>query len=385
VSGIRPTGGRHRPAAPVLGNRALNRALLERQMLVRRVDRSAESTIQHLVGMQAQAPLVPYVGLWTRLAAFRPSELVDLLERRRVVRANGMLRTTIHLLTARDALTLRPILQSVADRAFASSPFARDLAGLDVDEVVAAGRSFLAEEPLDVKALGERLGELWPGRVRNSLAYAVRFRVPTVQVLPRGLWGRTGRPVAADMESYLGQPVGTDTRPDDLVMRYLAAFGPASTADIRTWSWLTGVREVIERLRPRLRTFRDERGRELLDLPDAPLPHEDTPAPVRFFPEYDNVFLSHDDRTRIIPAGREWYLQFPPGNGGMIGTFTVDGYLAGTWRIRRDRDRATLAVKSLGTLPAADRDAVELEATALLSFVTEDVAERTVELGPAER
>jgi len=184
------------------------------------------------------------------------------------------------------------------------------------------------------------------------------------------------------MDSWLGgatTPRTGEVAPDAFVLRYLRAFGPASGADIRTWSGLTGVREILERLRPQLRTFRDERGRELFDVPDAPLPDPDVPAPVRFFPEYDNVLLSHDDRTRIIPEGREWYLGFPPGNGGLRGTFTVDGFLAGMWRLvrppareSRDGAQATLLIATNETLSTADRADVEAEAEALGQFLAPD-------------
>ncbi|HEY8869186.1 MAG TPA: winged helix DNA-binding domain-containing protein [Candidatus Limnocylindrales bacterium] len=342
----------------------------------------ASEAIEHLVGMQAQAPLAPYIGLWTRLADFRPVELVDLIETRTAVRANGMLRMTIHLVTARDAQPMRSMLEPVADRAFAASPFARNIDGVDVAEVRELGRALLEERPLTVAEMGTRLRERWPDRDGPSLAYATRYLLPTVQVPPRGLWGRSGQSKMAPMDSWLGgatTPRTGEVAPDAFVLRYLRAFGPASGADIRTWSGLTGVREILERLRPQLRTFRDERGRELFDVPDAPLPDPDVPAPVRFFPEYDNVLLSHDDRTRIIPEGREWYLGFPPGNGGLRGTFTVDGFLAGMWRLvrppareSRDGAQATLLIATNETLSTADRADVEAEAEALGQFLAPD-------------
>ena len=233
---------------------------------------------------------------------------------------------------------------------------------------------------MSIAQLGTALAEQWSGRDRTSLGYVVRLLVPTVQTPPRGLWGRTGQPMLALAESWLGRPLPEDTDPGSLVLRYLAAFGPASVSDMRTWSWLTGLREVVERLRPGLRTFRDERGRELVDLPDAPLPDPKSPAPVRFFPEYDNVFLSHADRTRIIPPGREWYLGFPPGNGGLRGTYTVDGFLSGTWRIRRANGSATLVIATAEALSDADLEPIVDEGTALLDFAADDVDRRSVEV-----
>ncbi len=365
---------------PVLSDRRLNRALLERQLLLDRAKQAALDAVEHLVGLQAQAPLAPYVALWSRLDGFRTAELSELLETRGAVRANTMLRTTIHLLSARDALWMRAALQPVAERAFTSSPFARSLAGVDIREVEMAARELLAERPRTTAELAHELGPRWPDLEPSALAYVARFLVPTIQATPRGLWGRTGRPTAALMESWLGMPLPASGTPDELVVRYLAAFGPAGTGDIRTWSWLTGLREVVERLRPRLRTFRDERGRELFDLPDAPLPEADTPAPVRFFPEFDNVFLSHDDRGRIIPNGRRGYLVYPAGNGATTGTFTLDGFLAGGWRIRVDGSTATMVVTSAERIGGADRAAIEAEAWALVRFAADRAERHEVEL-----
>jgi hypothetical protein len=362
--------GPRRPigSQPVLGRRALNRALLERQLLLRRASISVADAIERLVGMQAQAPRAPYVALWSRLEEFEPSVLESLIEARRAVRAAGMLRTTIHLVTAADALAMRPILQGVAERGFKSgSPFGRQLAGLPIDAVVAAGHALVAERPRSTAELSRLLHERWPERDAMSLAMAFRYLVPLVQVPPRGLWSRSGRPVFATTEGWLGQALATETPPDALVVRYLAAFGPASLADVATWSWLTNLRPVLERLRPTLRTFRDEGGRELFDVADGPLPDPDTPAPPRFLPEYDNVLLSHKDRTRITERDRK--VPWPAGDGGRMGTFLVDGFTAGTWRFDRDGDRATLTAEPWDPLQRADRTALEGEGVAFLGFL----------------
>jgi hypothetical protein len=347
----------------LLGRRTLNRALLERQLLLHRRAMPAVAAIEHLVGVQAQAPLAPYVGLWTRLADFATGELAGLLRERRAVRTHAM-RATIHLLSARDCQALRPVMQPVIARSYAGSPFARNLAGVDVDALLAAGRELLDERPLTRAELGRRLRERWPDREPESLGTAVCLLVPTVQATPRGLWGATGPAAWATVESWLGEPLPAPRAPDAAVLRYLAAFGPATVADIRTWSGLSGLREVIARLRPRLHAFRDEDGRELLDLPAGPRPDPETPAPPRLLPDYDNVLLSHADRRRINDLGRP--VPLPPGSGARTGNVLVDGFFRGRWRL----DGARVRIEPFARLSRADSSALAAEADALLRLVT---------------
>ena len=363
---------------PVLTRRQLNRAILARQMLLARERAPAIEVVERLVGMQAQVPTDPYTGLWSRIEGFDPGELSRAIEDRRAVRMVMLMRTTIHLVSARDALEIRPLIQPIVERQWRYSPFARALAGLDVDEVVAAGLKLLAERPQTAGAIGKRLAERWPDRDPASLGYAVRWLVPLVQVPPRGLWGRGGQPVLETAERWLGKPLVSQPSIDDLVLRYLAAFGPASVKDVGVWSWLTGLGEVIERLRPRLRTFRDEAGRELFDLPDAPMPDAGVPAPVRLLPEFDNLLLSHDDRTRMgDPAfrGRPWW----------HGSLLVDGFLAGTWRQERRNDGMTLRIGTYRPLTDAELADVGAEASDLLGFLAPDGANDVAiaELGEA--
>jgi hypothetical protein len=364
----------------VLTRRELNRALLARQHLIQRVSAPALAEIEHLVGMQAQTPRAPYVALWSRLHGFDPAELEALVEARQVVRAAGMLPTTIHLVSADDALTMRPVLQGVASRGFLTgSPFGRRLEGVDVGEVIAAGHRLLDEQPMSTAELGRRLHVQWPDRDAQSLAMAFRYLVPVVQVPPRGLWHRSFPPVFTTMEAWLGRPLATESAPDAFVLRYLAAFGPASLADVATWSWLTGLRPVIERLRPSLRTFRDEQSRELFDVPDGALPDPEVPAPPRFLPEYDNLLLSHKDRTRVTARDRK--IPWPAGDGGRMGTFLVDGFTAGTWRFSRERDRAILAIEPWEPLGATEQAALEGEGGRLLAFLAPG-AQSEVQLRP---
>jgi hypothetical protein len=362
--------------APLLSRRALNRAILERQFLLRRVALPAEAVVEHLVGMQAQVPNDPYIALWSRIEGFHPEELSELLETRRAVRAVAMMRTTIHLMTADDWLALRPVLQPVAERGFhTGSPFGRQLAGLDVHDVVAAGLALLEEQPRTINELGRLLRERWPERDATSLGYAIRLIVPLVQITPRGLWGRGGQPILATAESWLGRSVGAETAPDAMVMRYLAAFGPATVMDIQTWSWLTRLGPVVERLRPQLRTFRDEQGRELFDLPEAPLPDPETPAPPRFLPTYDNIALSHKDRTRIFGDLGNWTVVGDADAVNRVfagGSLLVDGFTFGGWHLVRDGETATLVIIPLRPMPPSHRPAVLDEGARLLEFLAAD-------------
>ena len=348
----------------MLGPRALDRALLARQSLLERRSMTPIEAIEHLVGLQAQAPLAPYVGLWSRLVDFDPADLSNAIVERQAVRTS-LMRATIHLVSARDALYLWPLVQPVLERGFRSSVFGRNVRGVDLTEILAAGRALLAERPRTSPQLASLLVERWPEITADSLAYAVGYLVPLVHVPPRGVWGTTGPVARTTMEGWLGRPLERDPAPDEMVLRYLAAFGPASVMDVQAWSGLTRLREVVERLRPRLRTFRDERGRELFDLPDAPRPDPETPAPPRFLPEYDNILLGHADRTRIIPAGRG--IPLAPGNGATMGSILLDGTLAGTWRIAR-AERPTLTLEPFEPVDPAERTVLVEEGARLLAF-----------------
>ena len=238
------------------------------------------AAIEHLVGLQAQAPNAPYVGLHARLDAFDADEVSRDVAERRLARTHAM-RWTIHLLTARDCGALRPLLAPSLAKRFASSPWAKAVAGVDVDALVAAGAELLARRPSTRAELGDVLAARFPPYDGLALAYTATLLHPTVQTPPRGLWRGAGQARWLGMAAWLGAAPPAETV-DDLVLRYLRAFGPATVADLRTWSGMTGLRPVVERLRPRLATFRDERGRERFDLPDAPRPDPDTPAPPRF-------------------------------------------------------------------------------------------------------
>jgi hypothetical protein len=365
-------------AGGVLSARALNRATLARQLLLERSKRSATSAIEHLVGMQAQAPNAPYVGLWTRLARFRHEELAALVSSREAVRT-PLMRATIHLVTARDCLAIRPMVGGAIERAlYTGSPFGKRLAGLDASALVARGRELLDERPLTRPGLGVALRARWPNVDAETLAYAVTYLLAVVQVPPRGLWGASGAARWAATETWLGRTFEASSAPDAVVVRYLRAYGPATYRDVQAWSGLRDVKGVLERLRPSLRTFRDERGEELFDVPSAPRPDPDTPAPPRFLPEYDNVLLSHADRARVIRGGRN--VPLLPGNGGGAGTALVDGFYAATWKVTRARGAATLRIEPFAALTKTQAAELQEEGARLLDFVAPDAERRQVDL-----
>jgi len=261
-------------------------------------------------------------------------------------------------------------MQPVLARTFASgSPYGRALAGLDLTEVLETARTHLDERPRSRAELRELLSARWPGYDANSLAQAVTYLEPVVQVPPRGVWGEALQAVWARLETFLDRPLGAGAAVEEVVLRYLAAYGPATVRDVQAWCGLTRLREVVEPLRPRLRTFRDEHGRELVDLPDAPRPEPDTPAPVRYLPEYDNVLLGHADRGRFLP---DRPFGPPSTMDGYYGHVLVDGILRAAWQARRDHGAATLAVEPFEALSTVDADAVEAEGARLLAFSAAD-------------
>ena len=365
----------------VLSHRQRNRALLARQHLLERADTTVDALLSHLVGMQAQEPRDPYTALFSRLTGFEPADLEQMLLERTAVRLPVM-RTTLHLVTARDAPLLWSLSRPGLARVFRSTQWGRHLAAANapMDEIVAAGTELLAERPLPSVELRTALAERFPAYDVDALAQAVHYMAPVVQVPPRGLWTKTSRPVWTTMQAWIGvEPTElTDRGLDEVVLRYLAAFGPANAADVTTWSGRTATREVLERLRPQLVVFRDEDNRELFDLPDAPRPEPDTPAPPRFMPVYDNVGLSHKDRRHVIPPDTVGPLD------GWVGTMLVDGFLRGQWDVVRDGTTAALEVSALSPLSAAEKADIEPEAIALLRMHAPD-AEPSVRFGPLSR
>ncbi len=369
-----------------LSLRALNRALLDRQLLLRRSalpgqgDRAGQviRTVEHLVGLQAQAPFPPYYGLWSRLAGFRPDDLAGLLLGRQVVRI-ALMRGTIHLVSARDCLMLRPAMQPVLDRALRVT-FGRRLTGVDHSALAAAGRTLVEEKPRTFSELGRELAGRWPEHDPAALAQGVRALVPLVQVPPRAVWGAAGQAAHTSAEAWLGRQMNDQVPIEPLIARYLAAFGPATVRDMQAWSGLTRLGEVADRLRPGLRTFRDERGAELFDLPEAPRPDPDTPAPVRLVAEFDNLVLAHADRARVLsePDRKRMYARANTFPGAVL----VDGFVRGVWKITLERAAAALNVELFAPVAAREREAVLDEAGRLLAFAAPEVADHDVRFGP---
>ncbi|PWW53062.1 winged helix DNA-binding domain-containing protein [Actinokineospora spheciospongiae] len=362
----------------VLDTRALNRATLARQLLLDRADVPVLDAVAHLGGVQAQEPQEPFTGLWSRLRGFDPAALSDLLTGRQVVRTH-LMRRTVHLVTAADALAWRTrhdamLLQRVL------GAYRRELAGVDLDALAAAGRAVLADgEPRSMGDLARAVVDRWPAAGPRPLGEAlVAALIPVVQLPPRGLWRVRAGARYAPMSTWLGRAVdpagdGPDLVGQALVRRYLAAFGPAATADVRAWSGLAGLPAAVTALRGELVTFRDERGRELLDLADAPRPDPDTPAPVRFLPAFDNALLGYDDRGRIVDTAHRGLSV--AGERAVL----VDGRVAGTWTV----EAGTVVVAPLRRFSRAERDAVTEEGQELAVFLSDKESDRVRIAGPA--
>jgi Winged helix DNA-binding domain len=352
----------------VLSDRTLNRTLLARQQLLARKPGVASELIDRLVGLQAQAPLAPYVALWSRLDGFDASELSELLLARQYIRGHA-LRATLHLVSATDFPPLRALSEPEVARNLQAA-LAAPLREVDRGPVAAALRGALVDGPLRRDQLVDRLAGRWGDELASAAASAAPILTACVQAPPRGVWGRPGPVMWATAEQWLGVSLPSPPpSPAEYLARYLAAFGPATTADVRAWSGWRGLRSVVSQMRPGLRVFRDEEGRELYDVPDGLIADPDTPAPVRFLPEYDNVYFSFAHRARINP--HRYAIPLAPGNGAAMGTFLADGIYAGTWRrtLRADGREATLTIEPYAPLTPDETDAVCQEGLALLAFL----------------
>lgn len=355
------------PKGQELTPKELNRATLARQMLLARETSGAVAAVERLAGLQAQLARPPFIGLWSRIEGFRREDLVGPLQRREVVRAT-MMRCTLHLVSASDYLRMRPALGAVLAKSMRSvlRERAKDL---DVEKVSAAASAYLAGGPRTFEEIRDHLETLGlPGDIRAK-GYAVRTHLPLVQVPVEDTeWGFPGTSAFTSAETWLGERIAAED--GDLrafVKSYLAAFGPATPVDAQTWSGFASLRETFESLRPELVTFRDERGRELFDLPGAPRPPAETPAPVRFLPEFDSLVLAHDDRTRLIADEHRPRVSLK--NLQVLATFLVDGIVTGTWKIEKSRGAAVLALDAFEKVPKKAQGELVEEGNRLLRFV----------------
>ncbi|WP_406231584.1 winged helix DNA-binding domain-containing protein [Nocardia sp. NBC_01009] len=356
-----------------LSLRELNRTLLMRQLLVQRVSMTPLELVQHLVAVQGQEPNWPYVGLWARLAEFRHDELEQLLRERKLVRS-GMIRRTVHLAAAEDFRWLRPTVQPVVSAALQAAYFRDEIDGLDHHAVAAAGRELLAGRTLTRSELGLLLAERFPGRHTRRLAEAVELMVPLVHGPDTGAWGRwRNRSVTIGLaEEWMGAPMSAQPQRETLILRYLAGFGPASVADIQAWAGITRLAGVVDGMRANLRVFRDEQGRELFDLPEAPLADPHLPVPVRFLPAFDNSLLGHRDRRRIISDEDRGRIAKEASGG--VPMYLVDGFVHGRWAL----DDATVRITPWHPLSLDDEQAVRVEAEHLLTFVVPEATGKVV-------
>ncbi|HET9415916.1 MAG TPA: winged helix DNA-binding domain-containing protein [Candidatus Limnocylindria bacterium] len=360
-----------------LDDAALNRATLARQLLLERASMSPYDAISHLVGLQAQTATSWYLTLWSRLRDFDPAATGRLLMDRRIVRS-WFMRATIHTVTDEDAPVLRAFTQPTIDRAIRGK-WAQALAGIDLAEMQRTIRDFVTT-PRTPGELVAHLAERWPGPDSLTMTNAAKAIVPLVQVPPRGVWNRAGMVRFAAMDDWLDRPVPPKVDPAPILRRYLAAYGPASAADAQVWSGVTRLGEVFDRMRDELVIFRDSAGRELYDLPDAPRPDSDTPAPPRFLADYDNLLLSHADRSRFATPGLREALTYR--SGPIPGALLVDGRMVGAWHLRTDGALTTVVIGVAQPLAPDDEAAVRAEADAMLEFSRPAAGQRAVEIGP---
>lgn len=348
----------------ILSNRALGRATLARQHLLDRVSMDPVGMVEHLVGLQSQTPQTWYVGLWDRLTEFNPEAFGRLLEDRVVVRIAAM-RSTVHLLSATDALLLRPLTQIVIERSTRGA-FGKHWNGLDLEGVTAAARDIVEREPMIFAAIGRELQKTWPDTDHSALGQIARTYLDLVQVTPRGVWQKSGQAKHTTVEAWLGRSVDAAPSIDKVIRRYLAAFGPASVKDVQAWCGLTRLNEVVDRMRPELITFTDAAGRELFDLPDAPRPGEDIPSPPRFLYDFENLLLSHDDRSRFnIHNFFEFGWTF---DGAQPSCLLIDGTVEATWLLTETGGETVLNLSPMSKISARVRSEVEEEGMRLVRF-----------------
>lgn len=350
----------------ILSQRALNRALLARQLLLKRSALSIDRALQRIGGIQAQYAPSSYIRLWSNLKRFEMADLERALERRRVVQGT-LMRSTIHLVSARDywrfAEGVGPSRQQ-----WWHQTFGREFTREEIDRVADSLDAALA-------------GRTWPRREMDALMRAHSTTVwsgawvALIRVPPSGTW--THR--RADLFQRAAEWVGPSDADEDeglvhLLSRYLRGFGPARLSEAANWAGVDSARMASAAERLRLRRFRNEAGKELVDLPRAPLPGPDTPAPVRFLPTWDATLLAHCRRTQLLPEAYR-PLIFNSKIPHSVGTFLVDGQVAGAWRVERSGDRASLLYAPFERQPTASLAELRDEAAGLIRLVEPDAVQ----------
>lgn len=344
----------------LITRRGLNRATLARQLLLHRERISARDAVERLAGMQAQAPKPPFIGLWTRIEGFEREQLAGAIAKKEVVRGT-LMRGTLHLVSRRDYLAWRSTIQPALTRGLAS--IARG--AHDPEPLCEVARRFFDEQPRTF----EELRELFPKAEQRLMAYTVRLHLPLVMLPDDSRWSYPSNADFTVAETFLRAKLKAPDL-ETLILRYLAAFGPASPKDFERWSGLPHTRAAFDALRPKLETFRDERKRELFDLPAAPRPDQDVEVPVRFLPEFDNLLLAHDERSRIIAA--EHQPRVVTKNLRVLAAFLVDGFVAGTWSVARKGKNATLTLTPFVKLGKATEKTLAEEGERLVRFIEPD-------------
>jgi hypothetical protein len=338
----------------VLSLRELNRALLERQLLLERRKLGVQQAVERICAIQAQWPQSPYIALWARLTGFRKDRLTRALEQLKVVKSQ-LFRITLHITSARDY----PYYAAVW------LPSARDTTpGIDPKKVEELSRR-VKEIAMNAPVTHEQVADL-AAPAMGGFRWRTRTLTPLVHLLPSGTWSHYGRAQLRAMEAVLGVELPPrEEGAERLVRRYLAAFGPATQEDLLRFAGVRvgDVRAGLDNVP--LRRFRDERGRLLLDLPRAPIPHADTPAPVRFLPKWDSSILAYapPERARILPDS---YRSTVIGkNGDVLPTVLVDGFVAATWEIDK---KGSLKVERLRRLTKAQGAEIAEEGERLREF-----------------
>ena len=361
-----------RTAFPAVSARQLNRATLARQLLLERAKLDVVAATERIGGLQAQEPASPHIGLWTRLVGFQPAHLDRAISERTVVKGT-LMRSTLHIVSANDYLRLWPaivpLMEGIRRQDRVQPPSPRRLAALQV-----RAAAFTAE-PRGLGELRDHLGAS-DGLAPDEVVWWIRRRVAFAHAPSDVAWSFGRRPRLAHALAWLGADdwsASTEEALEHLVRRYMGAYGPATAADLSQWSGL-----AVGKFRPGiaaidasgdLRRFTDERGRELLDLDGAPLPHPDTPAPPRLLPMWDSTILAFADRTRLITD--EDRRVVIARNGDTLPTFTIDGIVAGLWWAHAEPGGRTriLIEPFRPPLRRADARALEAEAERLATVV----------------